>query len=116
MVTYSTGLAATTLFLNQTAYLQYPPRVILVVGNAAIALPPLVHDALVKARVSQRIGATWLLACHSVGHSLESAPFFLDRLVLAMSHPKEQSSDDDSNYDNSDNNPHSDSDLVASAP
>lgn len=31
-------------------YLQYPPRVILVVGDAAIALPP-IHEAWVDARV-----------------------------------------------------------------
>ena len=95
-------------------YLQYPSRVILVVGNAAIALPPLVHHALVKARVSQRVGAAWLFARHGVRHCLKSAPFFLDSLVLAMSHPKEQSSDDDGNNYNGNNDSHSDSDFVAS--
>lgn len=98
------------------SYLQYPPRVVLVVGDAAVALPP-VHEAWVDARVVHGRGAgVQLTARYKLVDVGSIAAVVLLSLLLASAAQEEPyASSDGEERDNAHDNTGSDACFVGLA-
>ena len=68
-------------------YLEYPPRIILIVGNTPVTLTSLEHDRWLKPRICKRCRrAGWLLAsCHVAVEHGRTTVLFLQLLTPPLS-------------------------------
>lgn len=79
---------------SAVAYLEDSPRVILVVGDAAVAHSPLSHDAGVEAGIGERraVAGMALAACNELIDCSIPPVLLLDLAVSAASHKQEEAS------------------------
>ena len=68
-------------------YLEYPPRIILIVGNTPVTLTSLEHDRWLQPRICKRCRcAGWLLAsCHVAVDGGRTTVLFLQLLTPPLS-------------------------------
>lgn len=103
-------LALSANFSRAVAYLENPSRVVLVVGNAAIAHSP--RERRVEDRVVERGGAGSLATSHEVVHALALAVLLLDLLSALVPQEEENTSNDCCHDDDTDNDACGDASLV----
>ena len=96
-----------------TTDLQYPPRVVLVVHDAAVALAALEHDAGLEARVREREGAGRLVrAGRQPGVLLHAPPLLGQGLLALAAHVQDHAADDGGEADHAHHHAGGDGGLV----